>query len=595
MSRVVTPRQSRLLPTKRLRHCDAAGPDASVSSPELGKVNNTGPLHGNSPSPPEPCPKDARLAELELENTRLRIQIENLQKAEENHQIATHRLQALFHHAPVAYVMLDEQGLMTDWNAAAEELLRRRKPGLNSGKPLSAMPLSMFVSRKDLYVFFDHFRRCKWGNFGQVTSELRLRVGRNFIPVQMLTVAVHSGGQRFFQTALVNLTERERIEEAVKEAKAFSDAIIQTMHEPLVVLNNELKVLRMNDAFGRLFGLDQSTARGTSLESILNLWWSGNELRTRLENCLNRHAWLTNFEFDVQPRNLGPRTFAFNARRLPLIEGTAALLVALEDITARKQAEKSIAESNRKLQELNSELEKRVNERTKELRESNRQLEGFCYSIAHDLRAPLRASAGFATILHDRFAAELGPRGAEYVGRIVAAGKQMDGLIRDLLEYGRFNTVEFCPAPIDADESLNWVISNLEPAIQEKHATIERRGRLPRVLGHKVALEAAFSNLIGNALKFVPPQTPPKVTIWPDQQGNNVTISVADNGIGIPSQYHQRIFDVFQRLHTQKDYPGTGIGLAIVSKAIQRLGGKVGVESEPGKGSRFWLTLPAAT
>jgi signal transduction histidine kinase len=232
--------------------------------------------------------------------------------------------------------------------------------------------------------------------------------------------------------------------------------------------------------------------------------------------------------------------------------------------------------------------------RTRELRDSNKQLESFCYTIAHDLRGPLRAMAGFGAILQQRYALKLGPTGADYTHRIIGGAKHMDTLIHDLLEYGRFNTVEFVPTRIDAEEVLNRVVENLQPAIAETRANIERRGRLPSVMGHGVALEAALSNLITNALKFVPPKTPPKVTIWTEDHDNAVSILIADNGIGIPLQNQGKIFQVFERLHSQKDYPGTGIGLAIVSKAVQRMGGQVGVESHPGKGSRFWINLPRA-
>src|SRR5262249_48151327 len=116
----------------------------------------------------------------------------------------------------------------------------------------------------------------------------------------------------------------------------------------------------------------------------------------------------------------------------------------------------------------------------------------------------------------------------------------------------------------------------------------------PKICGHQVVLEAAFSNLLANAIKFVPPETAPQVTIWPEKDEQQIRIWIADNGIGIDPRYHQKIFEVFQRLHPQEAYPGTGIGLAIVHRAIQRIGGDVGVESEPGKGSRFWIRLPRA-
>jgi PAS domain S-box-containing protein len=395
---------------------------------------------------------------------------------------------------------------------------------------------------------------------------------------------------------LIDLTERRKNEHAVAEAREFSDAIIQTIHEPLLVLESGLRIIRINEAFRKMFQLPLRAARGLSLSSVLNLWRSGNELRQRLEQALIDNVALSDFEFEVFPRKLGRRIFRFNARPLfqeqPARTPAPLLLVALEDITARKQAEEELAESNKQLQQLNDELERRVEERTHQLSESNKQLESFCYSIAHDLRGPLRAVAGFGAALMDDFASKLGEQGADYANRIVHAAQQMDELIRDLLEYGRFNTINLAPAPVDAEEVLSHVLDNLQTSIQEKHARIERKGRLPTVMGHRVVLEAAFSNLLSNGLKFVPPGNTPEVTIWPEEQEREVRIWFADNGIGIDPQHQKRIFEVFQRLHSQKVYPGTGIGLAIVQTAVQRIGGQVGVESEPGKGSRFWVSLP---
>jgi signal transduction histidine kinase len=197
-------------------------------------------------------------------------------------------------------------------------------------------------------------------------------------------------------------------------------------------------------------------------------------------------------------------------------------------------------------------------------------------------------------VLLDDFGPQLGARGCSYLEKIVTAGQQMDVLIHDLLEYGRFTTVDFQKDSVDADEVLSQVLHNLEPQISELHARIERKGKLPKISGHKVVLEAAFSNLISNAMKFVRPHTRPKVTIWPEEQAKQIRIWIGDNGIGIEPRYHQKIFEVFQRLHPQEAYPGTGIGLAIVHRALQRIGGNVGVESEPGKGSKFWIGVQRA-
>jgi PAS domain S-box-containing protein len=533
--------------------------------------------------------KDAILARLELQETRSQLQIEHLQRLHADLKNANELVDATYQHCPVGYITLDTKGLIIEWNSAAGELLEARK------HPLLQAPFTFFAVRDDLEKALNHLSRCKRADDGQVVSEFRLKRSSGEVLVQIISVPFRQGSQTYFQTALIDLTERKKNERALEESKQFSDAIIQTIHEPLLVVDMNLKILQMNEAFTKLFGVTPQIMRNLPLESVLNLWWTGNELKQRLEEVLLKNVPLINFEFEVHPRNKERRVFLFNARRVLQKENSPpALLIALEDITTRKEAEEKLGHYNQQLQQLNDGLEKRVEERTKELRASNKQLEGFCYSIAHDLRAPLRSMAGFSTVLLDDFGPQLGARGCSYLEKIVTAGQQMDVLIHDLLEYGRFTTVDFQKDSVDADEVLSQVLHNLEPQISELHARIERKGKLPKISGHKVVLEAAFSNLISNAMKFVRPHTRPKVTIWPEEKAKQIRIWIGDNGIGIEPRYHQRIFEVFQRLHPQEAYPGTGIGLAIVHRALQRIGGDVGVESEPGKGSKFWIGVQRA-
>jgi len=534
--------------------------------------------------------KDLLLAKAEQQQTQSQLQVEHLRGLLAREKNNSRRLKAIYQHCPVGYVTLDEKGLITEWNQAAAEFLEERK------RPLLGAPMTFFPVREDVGQVLDHLSRCKQTDGGQVVTELRLKRSDGQIPVQIVSVPFHQGDKVFFQTALIDLTEWKKHESALEESKKFSEAIIQTTHEPLIVVDVNLRIVQSNEAFAKLFKLPRRLAKSMPLEAVLNLWWNGNRLRQRLEDVLlKKNAPLNNFEFEVQPRHLGRRIFLFNARRIRCAENSPpALLIALEDITARKGTEEKLAQTNRQLQLLNNELEKRVEERTRELSASHKQLEGFCYTIAHDLRSPLRAMAGFSAALLDDFAPQLNGRGRSYLEKIVGAGEHMDRLIHDLLEYGRLTTIDLEKKPVDAEEVLHSVIKSMQPAIDEKHARIDRKGKLPKIYGHKAVLEVAFSNLISNALKFVPAEKSPRVTIWPEEKDENVRIWIADNGIGIEARYHGKIFEVFQRLHSRDAYPGTGIGLAIVHRALQRIGGDVGVESEPGKGSRFWIRVAAA-
>lgn len=239
------------------------------------------------------------------------------------------------------------------------------------------------------------------------------------------------------------------------------------------------------------------------------------------------------------------------------------------------------------------ELEKKVAERTSKLQETVAELEAFSYSISHDLRAPLRAMQGFAHALAEDFADKVGSEGKEYLDKIIAASIRQDKLIHDVLDYSRVVRTEIKSEFVNLERIIRSTIQD-NPAFQPPRAEIQIVGSIPQVIGHEASLTQVVSNLIGNAVKFVPKGTVPQVEIRADASNGHVRIWIKDNGIGIAPEHHQRIFGIFERLHNERAYEGTGIGLSIVKKAIQRMGGQVGIESELGKGCRFWFELPVA-
>lgn len=270
------------------------------------------------------------------------------------------------------------------------------------------------------------------------------------------------------------------------------------------------------------------------------------------------------------------------------------------DITEKKKTEAELLRRERQLKQAREELleharklEQRVEERTLELRESNHQLETLVYSIAHDLRAPLRSMQAYSQILLDDYVSGLDETARHYARRIIHSAETMDALVLDLLSYGRIARSEMFLEPLALESVWKTALQQYEKDIGDKQARIETVPPLPRVMGNEVTLGQVLANLLGNALKFTVPETAPSVRFRTEERDRLVRIWIEDNGIGIDPEYHDRIFRIFERLQGQA-YPGTGIGLSIVRKGIERMGGRSGVESTPGKGSRFWIELPAA-
>lgn len=240
------------------------------------------------------------------------------------------------------------------------------------------------------------------------------------------------------------------------------------------------------------------------------------------------------------------------------------------------------------------ELEQRVQERTRELEAANQELDAFSYSISHDLRAPLRAMQGFTEALLEDYGEHLDSTGLNYAQRIVAASHRMDALIQDLLAYSRLSRTEVRLDPVNVETMVDEVCGQLATELKDRGATVTVDRPLARVLAHRTVFGQVLANLLTNAVKFVAPDTPPRVRIWTERRGDWIRLGVEDNGIGIEPEHRERIFRAFERLHGVEQYPGTGIGLAIVQKGIARLGGQVGVESTLGQGSRFWVELRSA-
>jgi signal transduction histidine kinase len=276
-------------------------------------------------------------------------------------------------------------------------------------------------------------------------------------------------------------------------------------------------------------------------------------------------------------------------------------VLVLRNVAERRRAENELRDEKNKLEKMQEELrrhanklEKTVEERTAELRANLAQLEEFSYAISHDLRSPLRAMQGYATAVLEDYRDKIDSNGRGHLEKIIKAAERMDLLTRDVLAYSRLSTKGVDVQVIQLEALVNDILDQY-PNVRASHAELVVRTPLQNVMGNESLLTQAIGNLITNAVKFMPPGRTPKVEIWTESRaGQRVRFFVKDNGIGIKPEHQAKVFGLFERIHVHGSFEGTGIGLAIVRKVTERLGGTVGLESDGENGSTFWIDLLAA-
>ena len=355
-------------------------------------------------------------------------------------------------------------------------------------------------------------------------------------------------------------------------------------------------------AFGEMVVLLWQQGNGGAAIQLEELW---NELGKKHAFCLlcaypmsafsdeshaEAFAHICNAHVRVVPAEsyTGSSSVDEQSRTISLLQQKAAALEA--EIARRKETEAALARRERELAEL---LERTVAERTAELKEIVSELETFSYRVSHDLRSPLRAMQGFAESLLNDYAQLLPEDGTESLKRIHRAAHRLDLLVKDILTYSKVTKGDIHLSPIPLETLLDDIIEQ-DPHLQAARGFITIERPLPIVWGHEAYITQCLTNLIGNALKFVEPGVTPKVIVRSETAGDKARISIIDNGVGIAPDNRRRIFQIFGRVYSENRYPGSGIGLAIVMKAVSRMGGEAGFESELGKGSTFWFTLRVA-
>jgi PAS domain S-box-containing protein len=374
----------------------------------------------------------------------------------------------------------------------------------------------------------------------------------------------------------LEIAERKRAEEALSTSEVRFRSLVQSANDAIILANRNGEIISWNKGAQTIFGYEDSEVLGKPLMLIM-------PERYRDLHQLGLRRFLASGEARVIGRTVELHGLRKDGVEFPLElnlttwktnEGTLFSGI-IRDITERKRTEEKLTQQ------------------AQELARSNAELEQFAYVASHDLQEPLRMVANYTQLLSRRYKDKLDTNAQEFIAFAVDGATRMQRLINDLLEYSRVGTRGKPFVQTDCSSSLGQAIVNLRGAIDESRAIVTNE-ELPTVLADGGQLVQLFQNLIGNAIKFRG-QATPRIHISAEEKHDHWLFAVRDNGIGIDPQYADRIFIIFQRLHGYSEYPGTGIGLSICKKIVERHRGRIWMESELGKGSSFYFTIPVTS
>jgi PAS domain S-box-containing protein len=382
----------------------------------------------------------------------------------------------------------------------------------------------------------------------------------------------------YILTRIENITKRKQMQMALQTSEEKYRTLYETMTQGVIHQDSEGRIISVNPAAEQIMGLNYYTMQGeTSNYHCKAIHEDGNDFPAET------HPSMIALKTGKEVRNVVMGVFNpqkenynwINVNATPLFKPREKkpfqVYITFEDITETIKAQKLL------------------NETLEELKRSNSDLEQFAYVASHDLQEPLRMVASFTQLLEKQYKDKLDETASEYINFAVDGAKRMQALIKDLLTYSRVKSHDEDFIEINCEELIEEVLFNLEIIIKENKAIITR-DPLPIISSDRLQMQQLFQNIIGNAIKYNDKM--PRIHISAEKDEENWIFGVSDNGIGIDPEHYKRIFKVFKRLHTKEEYDGTGIGLAICQKIVDRNGGRIWVESELGEGSTFYFTIP---
>jgi PAS domain S-box-containing protein len=501
------------------------------------------------------------------------------------------RLATIVESSEDAIISKSLEGKILTWNAAAQRLFGY-SPEEIVGKPVTAL-IPPDLLQEELGIL----ERVQRGEMVQRLETARVAKDGRRVSVSLRVSPIKDEEGRVIGASKIlhDVTEIKAAREALARERKVLRTTLASIGDGVIVTDPQGRVSFLNVEAERLTGWKSAEAQGRELPLVFRIV---NEESRRLVESPVQKVLASGHVVGLANHTI---LIAKDGKETPIDDSAAPIqepggplygvVLVFRDFTTHKEAEAAAKESKEALARANATLEGTVQERTAKLREMVDELQHVSYSITHDMRAPLRAMTAFSEMLLDS-ADGLSPESRDYCQRIVTGAARLDRLIRDALNYSRAVLQDVSLEPVDVAKLVQGILDTY-PNFHPEKVDIRIDGALPEILGNEALLTQCFSNLIGNAVKFVAPNTRPNVRIWSEPKGAMARIWVEDNGIGIPKEAQPRLFGMFQKLDSE--FEGTGIGLAIVRKVVERMGGQVGVDSESGKGSRFWVELRRPT
>lgn len=506
---------------------------------------------------------------------------------------ATAELAAIVQTSPDAIFAKTTEGVITSWNPGAELMYGYGAQEI-VGKNISLLIPDSRTGEPERLI-----ERLRHGEV--ITNFETERVRKNgstvSISLSLAPLTDDRTGQLAGASVIArDITERRQAAEQVRASEVRYRRLFETAHDGVLIIDSvNRKITDANPYLLDLLGYAREELVGKEL-------WQIGLLRDEQSSHaafreLQQHGMIRYEDLPMQTKSGETREVEVVANYYDE-DGRKVIQANIRDITQRKTAEEALRQAHEQLTNEAAHLDALVLERTARLQETIAELEHFSYTITHDMRAPLRSMQGFSNMLLEDGQNLLTPESADYLTRIINGARRMDALIRDSLQYARAVRERLPLVPVQPLPILRGILESYA-ALQPPNVQIQLVEPFPAVIANEAGLAQCFSNLLVNAVKFVRPGVTPAIRVRAESGPaaspsgvKGVRFWFEDNGIGIPAAYHERIFEMFQQL--DKSHEGTGIGLALVRKTAERMGGKAGVESEPGRGSRFWLEFKSA-